>query len=327
MNILHDLSNAGKYDGIEHRICEITTDIPHVENVKLTGRFFYLSFRNKTITEKEFAKFVYDQIIRYCIPRWKNNEALQKVINTQNERFIIELHDQARDLFVKSLKKKGAHLGEPGELISFIILEYFFNAPQIACKMFLKTSEQMPVHGSDSVHIRMNGESDSLELIWGESKMYSELSTAFDEALKSIDGFTKVDSNSAATRAPRERDIDIIKDMPNVPNEEMKKALCNYFDPYSEYSNKWSESFCCFIGFDYPLYRQLESLSDNAIEAYFREQYQERIKSAYSLFANKISAKKLNSLDFILVLLPFMNLDNFRSEFYRLLGVDNSADQ
>lgn len=61
-------------------------------------------------------------------------------------------------------------MGEPGELIAFVILEAFFQAPQIACKMYLKTNENMPVHGS--VHIKFDESKDSIEILWGESKLY-----------------------------------------------------------------------------------------------------------------------------------------------------------
>ncbi len=77
INSLKDLKNAAIYEGIEHRICEITADVPECDNLKLSGKFFYLRFRNGKITEKEFAKFAYDKIIRYCIPRKKFQEAVR----------------------------------------------------------------------------------------------------------------------------------------------------------------------------------------------------------------------------------------------------------
>lgn len=319
MSILNELKNAGIYSGIEHRICELKASIDPVPGVSVNGRFFYLTFRDKKITEREFAKFIYDKIIRYCIPRKKYQEAIQKFHGTGDERFINDLHDQAKNLFVKSLNKYGAHLGEPGELIAFVILEAFFNAPQIACKMFLKTSEMMPVHGSDSVHIRLLNE-DKLELIWGEAKLYGKISDAFDRAIDSVSEFIygKPDADG---RSPRDRDIDIIKDMPNVDTPEMKSALLEYFDPYEKNSNNWKELYFCLVGFDYTLYSSLKGSSDEEIECYFKEKYLERIVSAYNLFAKKVSDKDLNDLEFALVLLPFENLENFRAEFLKLLGV------
>lgn len=320
MNLLSELTLAGTYSGIEHRICEITTQIEAMPNVTVSGRFFYLTFRNEKITEEEFAQFAYEKIIRYCIPKKKYAEAVELFKRTNEERYITRLHDQARSLFVKSIKQHGAHLGEPGELIAFIILEAFFNAPQIACKMFLKTSEKMPVHGSDSVHVRFDSKTEALELIWGESKLYQDISNAFDKALESIAGFVGVKGTAVGERSPRDRDIDIICDLPNVNNTEMQQALCNYFDPYSEYSNKWKELFACFIGFDYALYNRLKGSTPDEIETYFREKYVERISSAYKLFGEKVIENNLSDLSFILILLPFKSINNFRNEFYRLLG-------
>ena len=318
MNPLEELKNAGIYTGIEHRICEIKTTINPCSDVQINGRFFYLTFRNKKITEQEFAKFIYDKIVRYCIPRKKYNEAVAKFIESGDERFLNDLHDQARNLFVKSMKKHGAQLGEPGELIAFVILEAFFNAPQIACKMFLKTSEKMPVHGSDSVHVKLM-ENDQLELIWGEAKLYEKLSDAFDKAINSVDEFVNGKPDEAG-RTPRDRDIDIIKDMPDVDNPKIKEALLEYFDPYEKRSNEWKELFFCLVGFDYSLYSKLQGSSNEEVENYFKQKYMERITTAVSLFETKIKEKNLNDLEFILVLLPFENLENFRSEFSKLLG-------
>jgi hypothetical protein len=216
------------------------------------------------------------------------------------------------------MKKHGAQLGEPGELIAFVILEAFFNAPQIACKMFLKTSEKMPVHGSDSVHVKLM-ENDQLELIWGEAKLYEKLSDAFDKAINSVDEFVNGKPDEAG-RTPRDRDIDIIKDMPDVDNPKIKEALLEYFDPYEKRSNEWKELFFCLVGFDYSLYSKLQGSSNEEVENYFKQKYMERITTAVSLFETKIKEKNLNDLEFILVLLPFENLENFRSEFSKLLG-------
>ena len=321
MNSLVDLKNAGQYLGIEHRICEIEDKFDFDTSLRVLGRFFYLTFRDKAPTEKEFAKFIYDKIIRYCIPRSKFQAAMKKLNETGDERHITELHDVARNLFVKSLKERGAQLGEPGELIAFIILEAFFNAPQIACKMFLKTSEKMPVHGSDSVHIRMSNDGKKLELFWGEAKLYSELSTALDKALNSISEFINGKKDSADPRVPRDRDIDIIKNHPNIESEDMKSALLKYFDPYESESNYWKEIYTCMVGFDFSLYDKLKDVQEKDVEDYFRKNYIERIKSACRLFEDKIKSCNLKELEFAFILLPFKSLENFRNEFYKLLGI------
>lgn len=109
----------------------------------------------------------------------------------------------------------------------------------------------------------------------------------------------------------------------SVHSDEMKTALCNYFDPYSEQSNNWKEIHCCFVGFDYTLYNSLQGSSDEEIESYFKENYLKRIQSAHKLFAQKVLEHDLKSLEFILLLLPFKSVENFRHEFFQLLGITN----
>lgn len=321
MNPLSTLENAGIYTGIENRICEIREKIDFDEDFRITGKFLYLTFRNRAPSEAEFAKFIYDKITRYCIPREKFQKAFEQAISTRDERYINDLHDQAKNLFVKSINERGAQLGEPGELIAFIVLEAFFNAPQIACKMYLKTSEKMPIHGSDSVHIRMSEDGERLELFWGEAKLYGNITIAMDRALDSISEFINGKEDQEDPRAPRDRDIDIIKDHPNVSSNEMEAALLKYFDPYEKESNNWKEVFFCMVGFDFDLYNKLQNIDDAELHDYFQAKYIDRIKSACKLFEKKIKEKKMTDLEFALVLLPFKNLDGFRSEFQRKLGM------
>ena len=174
----------------------------------------------------------------------------------------------------------------------------------------------MAVHGSDSVHMKYNIQNDSLEILWGESKLYQQLSTAFDKAINSISEFT----TSQDGRIPKERDIDIIKDHPNITDPRMKEALCEYFDPYTQRSNRWKEIYCCLIGFDFELYKNIRDLPEDQIVEYFKAKYIERASSAHKLFAKKIAGSQVCELTYNLILLPFESLKNFRKEFFTLLN-------
>ena len=317
-NFVSNITKAGSYIGIQNRICEL--NYPVTSDINLKGRFFYLSFKNQKPSEEEFAKFIYDKIINYCIPIKKRKYNETKYYETGEYRYINDMHDQAKHLFVKSLKERGAQLGEPGELIMFILLEAFLDAPQISCKMFLKTSEKMPVHGSDGIHIKYNPEDDSLTVYWGESKLYKDLPHALDKICESISSFNDTDKDG---RTPRDRDIDIIKDYPNVEDASAKEALLNYFDPYSEQSNKVKEVFCCMAGFDYELYYSLVGTNDEDVEQYFRKKYVDRIRTCCSLFSDKIVKSGLQDLEFTLLLLPFKSVENFRTLFFNNLGLED----
>ena len=68
-NPLENLQNAGDYTGIEKRIKEVEVSIPATDNTKISGRFFYLDFKNGEPNQEIFVDYIYKKIDRYCIPR------------------------------------------------------------------------------------------------------------------------------------------------------------------------------------------------------------------------------------------------------------------
>lgn len=153
--------------------------------ITAAGKFFYLSFKDGKPTVDEFIDYIYSQIIPFCIPAREIRESHQKFNETNDTSIWLKLSDKARNLFIKARNERVIS-GEPGELILYIILEAALFAPQLASKMYLKTSEMMPVHGADSIHMTYAPSSSVLTLYWGESKLYQQLSSALYEIIKSI---------------------------------------------------------------------------------------------------------------------------------------------
>ena len=136
-DIILNLIDRNQVDGIENRICKINFDIP-VCDINVTNNFFYISFNNDKITEDQFVDILDDMLIFYCIPRTIISKALENFNKTQKLKYLTDLKEDAKSLFIKSHKKYGAQLGEPGELILYVIMEYFLDAPQIVSKMYYK---------------------------------------------------------------------------------------------------------------------------------------------------------------------------------------------
>jgi hypothetical protein len=155
-------------------------------------------------------------------------------------------------------------------------------------------------------------------LIWGESKIYQQLPTALDAVCKSIADFlTEQDG-----RAGRDRDIDIITEYMDIENPKLREALLNYFDPYSEESNFREEAYACFVGFDYREYSNIEAMSKDEREEFFKAKYLERVESACNLFGEKIKTNNLSHLKINLFLIPFPSIEQFRTKFFSGLGVE-----
>lgn len=319
-NPLEALTIAGDYRGIENRIKEVTVSLPAADDTQISGRFFYLDFKNHEPNQEIFVDYIFKKIDRYCIPRKERNQAKKKYDENGDESVFSELHDKAIKLFAYSNSSRGAHLGEPAELIAFIILEAFLDAPQIASKMYMKTNPSMPIHGADAIHVRYHKEDDCLDLIWGEAKLYENLNNGISNAIESIKNFISYDEKTG--NKPQNRDIEIIKDFPDVDNDDMRQAICDYFDPYSDKAGNVQHIYTCLVGYDESLYGHLVGNTDAEIEQYFRTEYVKRAVDTYNSFIDKVKKAGLSELQFIIFLLPFKSIDALRESFKAKLRVN-----
>ena len=267
-----------KYDGFDARLTELKCEVD-VGDFELTCRFYYLTFRGGQPSIDDFVEFIYWKVIYFCIPYSTRKSYVDKFNSTGDYRSWHELTDKARELFIRA-KKQRLTTGEPGELILFMLLEKVMNAPQIVCKMDLKTSTQVPVHGSDAIHVYYDDVTNMLCLYWGESKLRAEISTALDETCGSIVNFI----SGKETGVPRERDLKIIRDHITVIDDKLKTQILKYLDPYEPESNNIEECFACFVGFEYDLLSQLHTLDKSQLVKQFESKYLERAISATTLF-------------------------------------------
>lgn len=305
----------GTYDGFDVRFSRIDVEVDG-KGVTLEGHFYYPSFRAGVPDIDLFVDYIYWRIMPFCLPSSYRSEMEDKYQETNDDRYRMVPMDKARNLFVNAKNSAGT-TGEPGELILFIMLEAILGAPRVACKMYLKTSEQVPVHGSDAVHLRAHPLGSGIELIWGESKLKSQLSSALDDACDSLRDFLS-DANG---RTKRDRDIELLLDHFDLNDQEGSRALLDYFDPYKQESNGLSESFAVFVGFDFAAYNGLSSKNVDERDAYFRNEFRERVTTAVPLFAEKAKAKGIGHLTFHVFLMPFPDVSVLRAKFLSRVGV------
>jgi hypothetical protein len=280
---------------------------------RLKGDFFYLPFRDKRLTTDEFIKYIVGEAINYALPYSQRKEATAQT-TPRDFTAVNNLKQQMKDLFTANTGTSG----EFGELIMYIILRDFLNAPQIVNKMALKTSGNMPVHGSDGVHIGFDGK--TMIFYYGESKVYSQNTptTAIEDALESS---KKLLTNAPLPNGAKAKDfeVDLISRHFSLPecDDEQKKAILAYLNPLATQYNDSKDVAVCFIGFDLAFYKKLDSSTD--VEALFSSEYETRIKAAIKTFSDKVSEKKLHDFNFHFLLLPFKSITDFRKEFLEKL--------
>jgi hypothetical protein len=311
-------SIKGNYDGFNARFQEVTYNWVE-KDITVSGNFFYPSFLiNGQPSIPEMVDYLYHRIIPFCIPEIERQKADIKYNETKDYRYSMELCDQAKNLFVQARKSQKTS-GEPAELLLFILLEAVLKAPQIACKMYLKTNRNVPVHGTDSIHARIGTLGNNLLIIWGESKMYQELDAALDKICESLLSFiTKTQGH-----APRDRDIEIMKSNLNITDPKLQKAILDHFDPYSEKSNKREEMFACLVLYDGPIYKNVSGKTIDELENNFKAQYGQTIEEACKLFGTKLRDSDLCHCRIHFFLIPVPQVAEVRKIFFERLGVND----
>lgn len=269
---------------------------------------FYPPIKQNHPTVDELVRAIKRYIISFAIPRDRRSQIRNANYESHAEREAAyeDLSDEAADLFIKA--KKGDHRsGDAGELLLYLLLEKYRNAPQIVSKFYLKTANGMPVHGTDGIHL---GRSDSGELCiyWGESKAHKTLSGARDSALASIRDFLSDDGQSEELRLVG-RFIDVGDD------SKLEEKIREYINPYNENYNKSKTVFAVLMAYNSSAYNQ-DELDDDS----FSEIAKEHLKSCEDRFREAIEKHGLTKIDLDCFFVPLPDVQAFRDKFQQLIG-------
>ncbi|WP_374545520.1 DUF1837 domain-containing protein [Rhodoblastus sp.] len=121
------------------------------DGAKISGRFFYVTFRDSKPTVDDLVAIAHARMVNFVMPRSRIEEVQSELqANPDVMDPWVLLVTEARDLFMRTDKETGRS-GELGELLLYMLIEWVLKAPIVACKMYLKTSQQMPVHGVDGI--------------------------------------------------------------------------------------------------------------------------------------------------------------------------------
>lgn len=256
--------------------------------------------------------FLVYKVIDYAIPRRKINEAFEDFEKTKSSRKMVKLNTEARKLFTTLAKS-----GEGGEFILFLFAEQFLQLPQIICKMSLKTSTQMHYHGADGIHIGVDNETKKLCLYWGESKLFSSLSSAISECMESISPMLQ---GMMAMDGAESRDMQLLESHLNVEDGVLEAALKKYLDPDNPEFNKLEYRGLCLVGFDIKDYPK--EAGELKIEE-LSEMVNKKIKSWCKSVKNGVDNKRLNDFSMHVFLLPFPSVSAFRASLLKALKGDS----
>lgn len=275
-----------------------------IANTKALAHCHMLAFDgNDRPRAAELAAYLGNIIIDYAIPRSKIQEAQQRDLHENTTRHVSELKKKAKALFTDIEKT-----GEGGELLLYLLAQSVLNMPQILCKMSLKTSGKVHIHGTDGLHIKYDTSINKLALYWGESKLYSDIGEAMTDCLDSIKPYL-VDSS----KNTNDRDLQLFRDNLDLIDNDLETELLNYLDPDHPNFNKMQFRGVCLIGFDDDRYPALPNQKAQSV-------LENEIRASITNWSGKLktrltSRSPLDTFILDIFLVPLPSVQSFRDVF------------
>jgi hypothetical protein len=278
----------GLYDTIFKNIDDI-----EIDNAIL--RFHYIQFNPNN--EPKFDKLIdilLEHVTHYSL-------SVSKRCKSNDEAYKNKMYRDARNLF-RNLSKTG----ELGEMILWFFLESILKAPQVVAKMDLKTNRNDEVKGADGIHVNITND-DVLEIIFGESKLYKNLSGAITEAFKSVQGFLDKEQHI--------REYSLITEHFKWLKDEQGQKVLDFISGKID-TDEVKIKFACLIGFDWDEYKKLEDPKERLkLVEEFEDLYKNEAKKIEESITKKFSSFKYAHYEFDFFFLPFKSIEEIREKF------------
>lgn len=262
-------------------------------NVELD--FHYLRFNgNGQPKIREMVNVIANHLVAYAIDATRVHKDL-----TDAERG--ELFWEANKLL-----RDHEQSGEAGELLLYFLMECALKAPQVVAKISLKTNPNVEVHGSDGIHARWNEATKNVELFFGEAKIYDDIYSALDDALKSI---------QKLHLSGLEDEIRILTNHYKHASGPLKDYILK-FAKGTEVKGSATLNQGILIGYDWAAYQNLEARPAHEREQALRKEYESDHPRLWALLEKRLQKANINHVRLHVFFLPFRRVDDFRKAFH-----------
>ncbi|MBN8047279.1 DUF1837 domain-containing protein [Paraclostridium bifermentans] len=276
------------------------------EDIKINdskANLFCLKIENKQFNYKNLIDCLSDSIVSYCLSQREYDEMLQS-------RKLGQMNTKAKRKFRDYMNNKG----ELGELILYSFLESHLNAPKILSKMRLKTSSNDYVKGADGIHM-LKLDEENFEIIFGESKMYSDITGGLRDAFDSVKELRYRESNNIYD------EIELINThIPSEFAEESYEFIKRIVKPTRDDNFDYDISFGIFVGFEINI-NSYSSMRNIELKSTIKQDVSDLIKGRIAYINNKIKELNLDMHNFYIYLLPFDKIDETRTDIIKQLTV------
>lgn len=277
---------------------------------------FTLRVTNNQFVYNELIDLLADQLHYFALSRTE----VKKLVDEGKFR---TLTDKARGLLRNHLeiKKnpsstiKETEGGELGEILLYCLLESHLNAPKILTKLELKTSNQMFVNGADGVHLLKLNDKD-YQLIFGESKLHSDLQQGIYKAFESIgkllsqkgakkDFEIELVSSQLVKEAYDENSYDLLKKI-IIPSASKDETNIDH-------------SFGIFLGFNIDIDPDEKKMPNHEFREKIRAKITAQVNSLLTSINYQIKKAEFTGYNLYIYVIPFSDLEKTRQDIIKEL--------
>ncbi|MEP5339287.1 MAG: DUF1837 domain-containing protein [Algibacter sp.] len=277
-----------------------------IENLELNKsnkiNVFTLKVRNNAFAYDELVKLLSNQLYHFALSRTE----VQKLIDAKEYATLVS---KAQD----KLRRYSSNEGELGEILLYCLLESHLNAPKILTKLEIKTAKNDYVKGADGVHLLKLTETD-YQLIFGESKLNSNLQTGIYEAFGSL---SKLLSENKIEFEIGLVNSQLIKETANPELYEFLKKIIIPNARENEINTDYS--FGIFLGYDVEISQEESNKSNSEFRTHIRQKIKEEVENLIDSINFQINKSEFTGYNFHMYVIPFSNLAEKRKEIIQKL--------
>ena len=272
---------------------------------------FTLRVTNNEFVYNELTQLLGNQLHHFALSRTE----IKKLLDEDKLR---TLTDRAKNLLRNHLEIKGSsgadskssEGGELGEILLYCLLESHLNAPKILTKLELKTSSQMFVNGADGVHLLKLNDKD-YQLIFGESKLNSDLKKGISNAFESIGKLLSEKGKK------KDFEIELINSqlVKEAYEEDSYKILKKIIIPSaSEDETNIDYSFGIFLGFNIEIDELEKKMSNSEFRECIRKKIVTEVEASLESINKRIQKDEFTGYNFYIYAIPFSDLHKTRTD-------------
>lgn len=215
---------------------------------------------------------------------------------------------QLSHLVREKFRKLDQNKGELGELLLFSFLETDLKAPKLLTKMELKTNPNMYFNGADGVHY-LKLSDGNYQLIYGESKAYSDLEKGISAALDSIQNFKndliKDDKSNEFRGITFEKGLLNACICHEAYTEDERSFLKSLIYPRATCSYAVDTAFAVFVLYDLKIDSKEKQRDNSDFRQWLFKKLTTSIKAMIPSIIKKIENKGLTGHCFYFYIVPF----------------------